>query len=347
MESQGNSKVDIITFTRLSADIPVIDVRSPSEYKKGHIPCAVNIPLFDDNEREIVGKLYNKGGRLKALIGGLDLTGPKMSSILEEGLYYAKQNRLLVHCWRGGLRSEAMAWLFSLGGINVTILDGGYKTYRHHVRSVLAEKKKMLILGGMTGSGKTSILQYLKELGHQVIDLEALANHKGSAFGSLGQLPQPTSEHFENILSAEWTKIDISRPVWIEDESRNIGSVFMHDNFFLNMSGSPAVILMMDVKTRLPRLIREYSEYDHEILKGLIIKIRKRLGGDRSTDAIRAVEKGDLPKAIEIILSYYDKTYLYSIKQREKNNVIFVGTETDDVESNAKKMLKAAAFIKL
>lgn len=347
MVNLANNKTDINTFIRLSAEIPVIDVRSPSEFKKGHIPCAVNIPLFDDKEREIVGTLYSKEGRIKALIKGLDLTGPKMSAILEEGLSFAKNNRLLIHCWRGGFRSEAMAWLFSQGGIDVTVLEGGYKSYRHHVLSVLSEKKRIIILGGMTGSGKTSILQYLKEKGHQVIDLESIANHKGSAFGSLGQLPQPSSEHFENMLSDEWMKIDKSRPVWIEDESRNIGTVFLHEKFFLNMSESPAVILMMDAKTRLPRLIREYSGYDPEILRSLIIRIRKRLGGDRSNEAIKAIDEGDLSGAIEIILSYYDKTYQHSIKQRDPVNVIYVRTDTDDVETNAKKIINATALMKL
>jgi tRNA 2-selenouridine synthase len=127
------------------------------------------------------------------------------------------------------MRSEAMAWLFSLGGIDCEILDGGYKSYRHHVLESLAVNRKMFVLGGLTGSGKTGLLDYLKKSGEQVVDLEGLANHKGSAFGALGQLTQPSSEHFANLLFKELEKTDPSRPVWVEDESRNIGTVFIPD----------------------------------------------------------------------------------------------------------------------
>jgi tRNA 2-selenouridine synthase len=346
MEPSGINKTDIITFLKLSGEVPVIDVRSPSEYSRGHIPGAVNIHLFDDDERAVIGTLYKKEGRAKALIKGLDITGPQLSQKLTEALSCSKNGRLLVHCWRGGLRSEAMAWLFSLGGIITQVLEGGYKSYRHHVHESLAERKKMVILGGMTGSGKTGILKYLKEKGEQVIDLEGIANHKGSAFGSLGQLPQPSSEHFENKLFDKWKEIDGSSPVWIEDESKNIGSVFLPEHFFFNMKKSPAIVLLMDVKTRLPRLIKEYSGYDPDILKTLIIKIGKRLGGDKTRDAVNAVDKGDIAGAIEISLSYYDKAYMYGLKQKDEKNVFFVNTDTDEVDVNSQKILDKLSLIK-
>ena len=176
----------------------------------------------------------------------------------------------------------------------------------------------MIVLGGMTGSSKTHILRYLREFGQQVIDLEGLANHKGSAFGSLGQPPQPSTEHFANLLFDEWKQSIRDLPFWVEDESRNIGTVFMPDSFYLNMQDSPAIILMMDVKTRLPRLIEEYSAYPAESLKASIMKISKRLGGDNTRDAINAVEAGDFAKAIEITLYYYDKAYTVRIKEKKQ-----------------------------
>ena len=335
-------KIDVVSFLGLAENIPVIDVRSPSEFNYGHIPGAKNIPLFDDTERVVVGTKYKKEGRTPAILEGLKKAGPGMYSKLEEALKYAEDRKLLVHCWRGGMRSEAMAWLFSLGDIETEILEGGYKAYRNHILNSLAEKRKMIVLGGMTGSSKTHILRYIKESGRQVIDLEGLANHKGSAFGALGQLPQPTTEHFANLLFDEWKKLNSNFPFWVEDESRNIGSVFMPDEFYSNMQDTPAIILIMDVKTRLPRLLKEYTAYPPELLKSSIMKISKRLGGDNTRDAIDAVDEGNFAKAVEITLYYYDKAYMFGLKKKNSKNIIMVNTDTDDIESNALKVIDAA-----
>ncbi len=340
------SKINVAGFLDLAESIPVIDVRSPSEFSYGHIPGAKNIPLFDDTERAIVGTKYKKEGRTPAILEGLKKAGPAMSFKLEQALKYAKDGKLLVHCWRGGMRSEAMAWLFSLGDIESEVLEGGYKAYRNHILNKLAEKRKMIVLGGMTGSSKTHILGFIKESGNQVIDLERIANHKGSAFGSLGQLPQPTTEHFANLLFNEWEKLDCRFPCWVEDESRNIGSVFMPDKFYTNMQDTPTIILMLDVRTRLPRLLTEYSAYPPEMLKASIKKISKRLGGDNTRDAVDAVDKGDFAKAIAITLYYYDKAYMFGLKKKNNKNIIMVNTDTDDIESNALKILDAADRIK-
>jgi len=345
MAFHSAGKIDILTFLKLARQLPVVDVRSPAEFLQGHIPGAVNIPLFDDNERAVVGTSYKKEGRRKAILTGLDLAGKSMSIKLLEALKVAKESQLLVHCWRGGMRSETMAWLFSLGDLKTEILEGGYKSYRHHVLSVLSEKRKVIVLGGMTGSGKTHILRYLKSLNHQFIDLESIANHKGSAFGALGQAPQPSSEHFANLLFDQWRYLDENKPVWLEDESRNIGTVFMPDAFFDNMQESPAIILRMDINTRLPRLIEEYSGYPAGALKASVIKISKRLGGNNAKEALEAIDRGDFTKAIEIILRYYDKTYLYGISRKRTGNIINIETDTDDVEENSMKILEATKKI--
>jgi tRNA 2-selenouridine synthase len=203
----------------------------------------------------------------------------------------------------------------------------------------------MIVLGGMTGSSKTHILRKLRENGEQVIDLEGLANHKGSAFGSLGQLPQPTTEQFANNLYREWGKMDDKAPFWIEDESRNIGTVFIPDGLYGNMQDTRAIILLMDVKTRLPRLMEEYSVYPGDALKASIQKISKRLGGDNTRDAIEAVETGDIAKAIEISLFYYDKAYKYGLSKKRAENLIYIETDSDDIETNGMKVLEAARNI--
>jgi tRNA 2-selenouridine synthase len=338
-------KIDVEEFLKLAEYIPVIDVRSPLEFITGHIPGAINIPLFNDQERISVGTKYKKEGRIPAIIEGLKLTGPEMSSKLEQALNKATDGKLLVHCWRGGMRSEAMSWLFSMGDIETRVLEGGYKSYRHHILESLSRKKKLIVLGGMTGSSKTHILRFLSAHGQQVIDLEGLANHKGSAFGSLGQLPQPSTEQFANNLFNEWNKLSNNIPIWLEDESRNIGTVFIPDSFYLNMQDSATIILKMDIKTRLPRLLGEYSTYPAESLKSSIYKISKRLGGDNTREAIEAVDTGDFNRAIEISLNYYDKAYLFGLKKKKPENIIYVETGSDDIETNAMKILAAAGSI--
>ena len=335
-------RTEVEPFLELTESFPAVDVRSPSEFNAGHIPGAINIPLFNDEERVTVGTKYKEEGRIHAILEGLKHTAPGISSKLEQALKIAKDGKLLVYCWRGGMRSEAMAWLFSLGDIKTEILEGGYKSYRRHILEKLSEKRRIIILGGMTGSSKTHILRYLKESGHQVIDLEQLANHKGSAFGSLGQPPQPSTEQFANILFDEWKRKNWDIPLWIEDESRNIGLVFMPEGFYLNMQAAPAIILMMDVKTRLPRLLADYSSYPEESLVASIMRISKRLGGDNTRDAINAIKAGDLAKAIEISLLYYDKAYRFGLKKKSNKNMFYIEADSNDIEANALKILDAA-----
>jgi len=338
----SSEKIGAEWFLHLAEKIPVCDVRSPSEFTAGHIPGAFNIPIFSDKERELVGIKYKKEGRIPAIKEGLDLASPQISVKLDQALKSAADNQLLVHCWRGGMRSEAMAWLFSMAGINTNVLDGGYKSYRHFILEKLSEQRKVIVLGGLTGSSKTHLLNHLKGLGQQVIDMEGLANHKGSAFGSLGQLPQPSTEQFANLLYDEWKRSDPEAPVWLEDESRNIGTVFMPENLYENMQKAPAIIIMMDVKTRLPRLVEEYSKFPRESLITSILKISKRLGGDNTRDAISAVETGDFAKAIEIALLYYDKAYMFGLTRKSSENKIYITTDTDNIGENAVRLLEAA-----
>jgi tRNA 2-selenouridine synthase len=341
----GIKKISVEKFLKLAEDIPVCDVRSPSEYNSGHIPGAVNIPLFNDREREAVGTLYKSKGRIPAILAGLELSGPAMAGKLSRALEAAENGKLLVHCWRGGMRSEAMAWLFSLGDIGTVVLEGGYKSYRHYILGSLSRKRRMIVLGGLTGSSKTHILRHINTMGHQVADLEGLANHRGSAFGSLGQPPQPTTEQFANLLFDDLRTKDENQPLWLEDESRNIGSVFIPDRFYENMQDAPAVILMMEMRLRLPRLIGEYAAYPAESLIKSVERISRRLGGDNTTAAINAIKSGDLARAIEISLNYYDKAYLFGLKKKNHENLIIVETDTDDIEINAGKILDAAGKI--
>lgn len=206
------SVIGVREFLSQAEKYPVIDVRTPSEFSGGHIRGAINIPLFSDEERAIVGTVYKKEGEEEAILKGLDFVGPKMSDLLKQGVEAAgRGKKLLIHCWRGGRRSASMAWLFSQGGIDCRLLEGGYKSYRTYVFEILGQKRNIIVVGGMTGSGKTEILKEIAIMGEQVIDLEGLANHRGSAFGAIGMPPQPTTEHFANILFDEIRTLDAKK----------------------------------------------------------------------------------------------------------------------------------------
>ena len=338
-------KIGIEAFLELSSSVPIVDVRSPGEFKHGHIPGSYNIPLFTDEQRAEVGIKYNREGREKAIIKGLDLIGPSMSKKLSDALTLARNKKLLVHCWRGGMRSESMAWLFSLGGIEVEILDGGYKSYRNFVLAKLSEKRRIIVLGGLTGSGKTEILKYLASTGTRVIDLEGLANHKGSAFGALGQEVQPTTEYFSNLVFNELTKVSASEIVWVEDESLSIGTVFIPEQIYKQMQKAPLIAVLIDIKTRIPRLSAEYSTFPKTDLINSVQKIAKRLGGDNTSEAIMAIEANDFERAIEITLKYYDKAYMYGLEKNSGRKVYLTESLSGDVKENSEKVLETAMDI--
>ena len=193
--------IQIEQFLTLSVSHPVIDVRSPSEFSQGHVPGAINIPLFDDQERKIVGIRYKQVNKEAAMYAGLEFAGKKLVELAKEGEKKAGKNKtLLVHCWRGGMRSKSMVWLFETLGLTCYLLEGGYKSYRHYVHNEMALQLHVNVIGGRTGSGKTDILLFLEHAGEPVIDLEGFAHHKGSAFGARGESIQPTTEQFENEL---------------------------------------------------------------------------------------------------------------------------------------------------
>ena len=219
-------------FLLMARSLPVIDVRSPGEYRKGHILGAFNIPLFTNEERAEVGTLYVQTGKEPAINLGQEIAVQKTDYYLEEIAKAAPQKQALLHCWRGGMRSAKIATFYEEAGYRIFVLEGGYKAYRKYIRHQFSSGKPVILIGGYTGSGKTEILNNIHKQGHQVIDLEALAHHKGSSFGHLGQDEQPTTEQFENDLFAQWEKIDSLKHLWLEHESMKIGNVLLPDTFY-------------------------------------------------------------------------------------------------------------------
>jgi len=308
-----------------------LDVRSEGEFSYGHIPHATNLPLFNNEERKIVGTTYKQQSRNEAILAGLDIVGKKMGDFIRFVQPLIKENKVFVHCWRGGMRSGSMAWLLNLFGYDVFVLKGGYKSYRHHVLDVVGTKFRFMVLGGKTGSGKTLVLGELKATGEQVVDLEALANHKGSAFGALGQQPQPSTEQFENILAENLNQFDTQKIVWLEDESRSIGKVFLNLNLWNNKQQSPLLIIDLPVEIRLKKLATEYGIFSQEELKAAFGNIIRRLGNEQWKNAIVALEQKKFEEAARIALYYYDKAYETGITMKETKDIYrFVFDEFDE-----------------
>ncbi|HNJ88393.1 MAG TPA: tRNA 2-selenouridine(34) synthase MnmH [Chitinophagales bacterium] len=322
-----------------AGSLPLVDVRSPGEFATGHIPGAVNIPLFDNSERAQVGILYKHEGRQAAIRKGLSITGPKLDKFIHEASALAKDNAIAVHCWRGGMRSQSMATLFDFAGFQTKVLKGGYKSYRGAVHALFSSQLTVYILGGRTGSGKTKILQALRNAGEQVADLEHLAHHKGSAFGDLGEEPQPSTEMFENLLFESIRNFDLSKPIWIEDESHLIGSVFIPEALWQQMRNAPVFFCDVPIHERIQFLIHAYGQFPAEQLIGAVKKITKRLGGQHAKAAVECFERGDLFKATEIVLGYYDKAYAYGLTQRAHQEIHTIEMSTINPEINAQQLI--------
>ena len=336
------TQLNIEKFLSQSQGHPTLDVRSEGEYGYGHILHATNLPLFNNEERKVIGTAYKQQGKDEAILLGLDVVGKKMSEFIRFVRPKISDNKVYVHCWRGGMRSGSMAWLLNLFGYEVYVLKGGYKAYRHYALQLIGSKFKLIVIGGKTGSGKTDVLQKLKEKGEQVIDLEALANHKGSAFGALGLPPQPSTEHFENMLAKEIKDFDLNKRVWIEDESKTVGKVFLDLNLWRNMCTSTVFVIEVPLEERLQRLVRDYGEQQTEGLELAITNIKRRLGNEQWKAAIDAVRAKDFAGAAKITLYYYDKAYEKGLAMKETKEVSHYAFETSDMEIMASTLIDAA-----
>ena len=340
-------ELEIIPFLHRTHHVPVADVRTPDEFQKGHIPGAANLPLFTNEERKIVGTSYKKEGREEAVKQGLQFVQPRLLEYIDRARNFSDRKEILLHCWRGGLRSSSLAWLFDLAGFSVSVLKGGYKSYRRYVSQVFEKPLKIIVLGGLTGSGKTDILINLKAAGQQIIDLEELANHKGSAFGSFGQERQSTNEQFENNLAASILALNSSIPVWVEDESRKIGSNQVPDGFYMQMRGAVLIFIQIGKDIRIKRLIKDYSVYDASALEESILKISKRLGGLNTRNAIDSLHAEDFSRVVEIMLTYYDKTYTYGLNQRDPEKILHFnpgGYEAEAISSELLELVRGKGF---
>ena len=359
-------KITIEEFLKLAEKYPVLDVRSPGEYSHAHIPAAYNLPLFSDEERKQVGTAYKQQSREIAIKTGLDFFGNKMRWMVEEAekivgntesanRQLPTANCVLVHCWRGGMRSAAVAWLLDMYGFKVYLLAGGYKVYRKWVLDQFEKEYNFNIIGGYTGSGKTLLLHELKSQGKTIIDLEGLANHKGSAFGALGEKPQPRQEMFENMLAEKLHEVNTKLSevsssgspfrglggIFLEDESQRIGNLQIPMPLWYSMRKAPVFFMDIPFEERLEYITEDYGKRDKEQLHDAIIRIQKRLGGLETKNALQHLAENNYRECFRILLSYYDKWYHKGLYNRENisallNKIPCTGVDT---MTNAKKIL--------
>lgn len=360
----GITRLPLSDFLQLSLTHPVLDVRSPAEYLHARIPGAISFPLFTDEERKIVGTAYKQESKQAAIKWGLKFFGSRMVEMVEEaekiiGKYYENTEPenpsattpkiVLVHCWRGGMRSAGIAWLLDLYGWQVYTLAGGYKIYRKHVLEQLHKKYSFRMLGGCTGSGKTGIIQILQQKGIPAIDLEKIASHKGSAFGNLGMPPQPSQEMFENLLAKELesltNKTEKTNTIWLEDESQRIGNINIPGNIFLQMRNSPLYFLDIPFEERLQQIIKDYGNFSAAQIIATIQRIKKRLGGLETQQAIQHMEQQSIEDCFRILLKYYDKYYLgslHNLRPATASAINRIPLNTVDGEMNASQLLAIA-----
>lgn len=335
-----------ITFDewqKLSEPAPIADVRAPAEYIQGHLPGSCPLPLFSDEERARVGTTYKQKGKEAAVLLGFEITGPKWPGFIQQALGIAPQKKIVLHCWRGGMRSAAMAWALDLYGFDVHLLQGGYKAFRHWVFRQMEKEYDLLVVGGMTGSGKTRILRQLDLLGEQVIDLEDLAQHHGSSYGSVNRLVQPTQEQFENNLAVTLSRLDRERKIWIEDESQNVGRCLIPKPLWLQMRSAVLLDVRVPLEQRVDALVEEYGSLDKDFLVECTERISRRLGPEQTKHAVAAIREHRMAEFIRIVLVYYDKTYRKGLSGRDPDRIYPITLKNNEAAAGARQLMEAAA----
>lgn len=312
-----------------------IDVRSEKEYAEGTIPGAVNIPLFNNEERTRIGEIYTQESTKRAMEIGLEIASGKLPALYKRVENLAGKGQLILFCWRGGMRSKSLAAVLDLMGLQVSLLSGGYKAYRRLIVDFFRVELpcNVVVLRGNTGTGKTELLKNLKAQGYPVIDLEGLSNNRGSVFGSVGLGLQPTQKQFESLLYHEIAGYQEHSYLILECESKRIGHLTIPDNLFQAMQEGTQILLYDTVELRAKRLVREYTLTPEMIdeLKSSLERLKKRLGQKNLEELLHLLSGKEYEHfAKKLIVEYYDLLYGYPNENSDQYALSILNTSIED-----------------
>ncbi len=329
--------INVAQFLNKSKNELIIDVRAPIEFFKGHLPKAINIPLFEDFERAEIGTLYKQQGKDTAINRGLEIVSPKMILFVNQVKALSKNKKAFIYCFRGGMRSNSFAWLMNTSGLDTCIMQGGYKAFRNYVLEYFERNRKIILLGGKTGSGKTDILKKLKPLSLQTVDLEGLAHHKGSAFGAINEQRQNPQQVFEHDVFDELLLLDETKNVVLEDEAQTIGYNKLPHALWLQMKKATIIKIEIPFELRVQKLVEDYTTVNIESLKSCVVKISQQLGTLNTKLCLQHLDDNNLSDVARLSLLYYDRAYEFSYKNK-KQPIIKLDSDTIDAEVNALKV---------
>jgi len=306
----------------------IIDVRSPSEFLEDHIPGAINLPVLNDKERAMIGTIYKQENPFQAKKLGAALISANISRAIKSNLIHRdKDYQPLIYCWRGGQRSMSMATILSRIGWKTTVIEGGYKTYRASVRKTIEEQCSQLdlmVISGLTGTGKTEIIKQLQSAGEQVIDLEGLANHRGSLLGEEPDRPQPSQKYFESLLAQNISGFSSKKVTWVESESNKIGNIHCPEALWLKMKTAKMIEVTVDINVRVKFLLAQYPHMtaSPELLKEKINLLHHLYGKKQIREWCAMIDESDWEDFVQSLLEkHYDPSYRRAINNKQRTEV--------------------------
>lgn len=314
----------------------LVDVRTAAEYDEGRVLGSINIPLFDEAERERIGMVYKKSPKAARFLA-MDIVGPKISPFVRRIYGKCRDKTPVALCWRGGMRSFAAVQLLGLAGIEALQLRGGYKHYRQFIYHQLENytlKNQVIVLKGKSGTGKTDILAHLANEGYPVLDLERLANHRGSTFGGHGLVPE-TQKNFDALLLAELQRLEGEKWLLVEGESKRIGNVYLPEFLFAAMRNAPVIQVEGSLDQRVSRILRDYTPKTLKARLAMyraLSRLRHRLAKATFIELKQSLDREDYYRFVELILAaHYDKSYDYQLPGKE----VLLTVNSDDIKRAA------------
>lgn len=322
---------------RLNDYDEIIDVRSPDEYREDHIPGAINLPVLSNQERALVGTIYTQNSPFEANKEGAAIINANIVELLRgHFIQKPKSYRPLVYCWRGGKRSGSLALILDAIGWRVTLLEGGYKYYRSTVRDSLdtiAPLLNLCVLSGLTGTAKTRILTHLEQRNEQVIDLEGLANHKGSLLGQIPDKPQPAQKYFESLLSQKITSFNHQNVTWIESESSKVGNLHIPQSLWKNMKSAAVVEIQASIDQRCETIIQDYPWFTemHSEISHKLSLLTTTHGQSKVDEWQHLIDNQQWKQLVHSLLQiHYDPGYSHSMSRNERRLLASINLDSID-----------------